>query len=159
MNNFKIEINVLCARPDELLEEDRFLANTALSASERAYSPYSGFSVGVAIKFEDGTIVEGSNIENCAYPSGLCAERVALFHALSHCPDKKILKLCIVARNTSGNVLTMPVTPCGACRQVMLESECRQGTPIEVIMWGSECAYICSSVSDLMPLAFSISNN
>lgn len=159
MDNLKIEVKVLSAHPDELSDEDRNLGSIALSASERAYSPYSGFSVGVAAMLDDGTIIEGSNIENCAYPSGLCAERVAMFHALSRWPDKKVLKLCIVARGTDGKVVSMPVTPCGACRQVLLESERRQGTPIEIIMWGSECTYICSSALDLMPLAFVLNND
>ena len=136
MDNLKIEVKVLSAHPDELSDEDRNLGNIALSASERAYSPYSGFSVGAAAMLDDGTIIEGSNIENCAYPSGLCAERVA-----------------------DGKVVSMPVTPCGACRQVSLESERRQGTPIEIIMWGSECTYICSSALDLMPLAFVLNND
>ena len=93
MDNLKIEVKVLSAHPDELSDEDRNLGNIALSASERAYSPYSGFSVGAAAMLGDGTIIEGSNIENCAYPSGLCAERVAMFHALSRWPQKKVLKL------------------------------------------------------------------
>lgn len=159
MDNLKIEVNVLSAHPDELSDEDRNLGSIALSASERAYSPYSGFSVGAVAMLDDGTIIEGSNIENCAYPSGLCAERVAMFHALSRWPDKKVLKLCIAARGTDGKVVSMPVTLCGACRQVLLESERRQGTPIEIIMWGSECTYICSSALDLMPLAFVLNND
>lgn len=159
MDNFKIEVNVQSKHPDELSEEDRNLGKVALSASERAYSPYSGFCVGAAVLLDDGTILEGSNIENCAYPSGLCAERVAMFHALSRWPDKKVLTLCIAARNASGKVVSMPVTPCGACRQVLLESERRQGTPIKIMMWGSECIYICRSALDLMPLAFVLNND
>lgn len=154
MDKFKIEIEVLSANPEELSDEDKMLGSKALSASERSYSPYSHFSVGAAALLGDGTVVEGCNIENCAYPSGLCAERVTMFYVSSRWPDRKVVKLCIAARDESGKVTSMPVTPCGACRQVLQEAETRQGTPIKVIMWGSKRTYICNSVSELLPLSF-----
>lgn len=154
MDKFKIEIEVLSAKPEELSDEEKMLGRRALSASERSYSPYSGFSVGAAALLDDGTVVEGCNIENCAYPSGLCAERVTMFYVSSRWPDRKVVKLCIAARDNSGKVTSMPVTPCGACRQVLLEAENRQKSPIKLILWGSMRTYICNSISDLMPLAF-----
>ena len=104
---------------------------------------------------EDGTIVTGSNQENAAYPSGLCAERTTLFHAGSEYPDKAVTTLAIAASNSEG-FTEQPVTPCGACRQVMLEAEQRHHRPIRMLMYGTACIYETRGTKDLLPLSFGI---
>ena len=104
---------------------------------------------------DDGTIVTGSNQENAAYPSGLCAERTTLFHAGSEYPDKAVNTLAIAASNSEG-FTEQPVTPCGACRQVMLEAEQRYLRPIRMLMYGTACIYETRGTKDLLPLSFSI---
>ena len=123
-------------KKSELSESDRKLLEAAIEATENAYAPYSNFHVGAALRLADGTIVKGSNQENIAYPSGLCAERTALFAAGSQHPDSVIETLAIVGRNQQG-VLTA-ASPCGACRQVMAEVETRQGKKLRVICYFSE---------------------
>lgn len=132
---------------------DRELMSKAEETTQDAYAPYSGFQVGVAVLLENGQIVTGSNQENAAYPSGLCAERVALFSAASHYPDKKILKISVAARNKKGEIT--PVTPCGSCRQVMLEYEYKQEHPIEIFLLGTEQKILrFNSAASLLPLGF-----
>lgn len=120
----------------------------------RAYAPYSGFQVGAAVLLSDGTLVGGNNQENAAYPSGLCAERVALFHANATYPDKEPIAIAIVARR-DGLVVPHPVPPCGSCRQVLLESEKRYGHPIQVLLYDGRDVTLLSCVHDLLPLSFS----
>ena len=112
----------------ELPENDRSLVEQAYTISRDAYAPYSNFKVGAAVLLDDGNVVLGSNQENIAFPSGLCAERVALFYTGANHPDRKVLKIAIVAK---GDLLpeNNGLSPCGSCRQVMLESEIRQAQP------------------------------
>ena len=107
---------------DELESEDLKLVNAAKEATAGSWSPYSGFRVGAALRLDDGTVVTGSNQENAAYPSGLCAERTALFTAGHAHPGKAVTALAIAARNDKGYT-AQPITPCGACRQVLAETE------------------------------------
>ena len=107
---------------DELNEGDRSLIKTAMEATARSYSPYSHFSVGAAALLGNGTVVTGTNQENAAYPSGLCAERTTLFYANSQYPDQPVVTLAIAAR-TEKDFIDHPIPPCGACRQVILETE------------------------------------
>ena len=140
---------------DELSQEHQRLISKASEALDSSYSPYSGFSVGAAIELNDGTIVLGSNQENIAYPSGLCAERVALFSVGTNFPNQEIKSIAIVAKSIHGNV-TDPVTPCGAFRQVMIEFESQQTKPISVIMMGNEGKiWVSESVNNLIPFYFS----
>lgn len=140
-------------RLEELLDIDQKLIANALDAQSKAYAPYSNFQVGAAILFEDGSIVTGSNQENAAYPSGLCAERTAIFYAQANYPDKKIKTIAITsATNMVAN--KKPVFPCGSCRQVLLESEQRNGDPIKVICYGSEGIIEVPSTASLLPLHF-----
>lgn len=139
----------------ELSGEDQMLVIKAQEACKTSYSPYSNFTVGCAVLLEDGTVVPGSNQENAAYPDGLCAERVALFAIGALYPGKTILKMAVAARR-AGTELFLEASPCGSCRQVMLESEGRQNSSIEmVIRWGQEGYVKLSSVSDLLPFNFS----
>lgn len=139
---------------EELEATDRALVSAAISIMKKAYAPYSKFSVGAALLLENGEVVSGSNQENIAYPSGLCAERVALFYAGAQFPDQVINTLCIVA---DGDLIPddQNLSPCGACRQVMLESEGRQGKPFRVVLVNRDGrVFIFSSAHDLLPLAF-----
>ncbi len=130
------------------------LMNRAIEAKQNAYAPYSKFKVGAAMLLEDGTIITGNNQENAAYPSGICAERVAVWKVSSEFPNKKILKLAISA-SSSSQILTKPVAPCGACRQTLSEYEIKQKDNIEVYFMGEEGEIIkTESVLDLLPIAF-----
>lgn len=156
MKKIDVSISYYKAEEQELTPAEKLLLNAARKATYRSYSPYSGFSVGAAVLLDDGTIVEGSNQENSSYPQGICAERTALFYTGSRYPDKKILALCIAARGTDGSFTTLPVTPCGGCRQALLESECRQKSPIKVLLYGIDEIYVISSAQQLLPLAFQL---
>ena len=133
--------------------EDQKLIHAANQATGSAYAPYSGFKVGAAVLLDDGQIITGTNQENAAYPSGLCAERVALFTAASHYPEKTILKIAVAAKNKSGN--STAVTPCGSCRQVMLEYEGKQNQAIKILLMGpDETIALFDSANALLPLGF-----
>ncbi len=138
----------------ELDADNRQMLAEAQEACVQAYSPYSGFSVGAAVKCDDGRIVRGNNQENAAYPSGLCAERVALFSAMSQNNATRIVKLAIAVKTEKGNI-HQPVAPCGACRQVIAEYEHRQGSKIEII-FTSETGrtYKVDGVDALLPFTF-----
>ncbi len=129
------------------------LRNAATEAAHKAYAPYSKFHVGAAVRLETGEIITGNNQENAAYPSGLCAERVAIFYANAQYPNSRITHLMICAE-TEGEVLKKPITPCGACRQVIIEKENTQGAPIEICLAGADETFVLPSASDLMPLSF-----
>lgn len=138
---------------DELPAQDRLIAEAAISATASSYAPYSGFNVGAAVMLEDGEIITGSNQENAAYPSGLCAERTAMFYAGAHRPDKAMVKIAI-AGGQNGVLCSDPATPCGACRQVMAQYQARGGRPMEVILVGGERIWKFSKVDDILPLIF-----
>ncbi len=140
----------------ELSDQDRLLVEIARKMTQNAYAPYSEFSVGTAVLLDNGEIVTGSNQENAAYPSGLCAERVATFSASANHPQATMKTIAISANNKT-QTMDYPVTPCGACRQVMLEYETRQSEPIKVILSGnSGKIYILEQVKDLLPLTFTV---
>ena len=139
---------------DELQTDDLMLVKAAQDATGGSWSPYSGFKVGAALLLDDGTIVTGSNQENAAYPSGLCAERTALFAAGHSYPGKAVTALAIAARNDKG-FTAQPITPCGACRQVLAETEQRGGRPIRYILYGTEGTMIIEGGTDtLLPFCF-----
>lgn len=154
MQELTLNIQVIVKQENELTPRQLALLDEARRATYRSYAPYSHFSVGAAVQLEDGIIVAGSNQENAAYPSGLCAERTAVFFAGSQHPDIPIRRLCIAARDTEGHFLRRPISPCGACRQVLLEAEQRAGSDIEVLLYGTEGIYIVRSIKDLLPLSF-----
>ena len=152
MKQLKIEIPFTCYTPAELPEKLDQLVEAAKKAALCAYAPYSHFQVGAAVLLENELIITGSNQENAAYPSGLCAERVALFSAGHQYPDVAIKALAIVALHKGAWV--EQITPCGACRQVLLESEKRQQKPFEVLLCGSATIYVAPSAASLLPFAF-----
>ncbi len=137
----------------ELSVDDAELVSRAREAAKNAYAPYSDFYVGAAVLLDNGMIVTGSNQENAAYPSGLCAERVALFAAVSNFRSNVITAIAIAAYNGS-EFIAKPISPCGSCRQVLLEYEKRQQMPIRIILYGRETVYTASSALSLMPLSF-----
>ncbi|AXB56402.1 cytidine deaminase [Flavobacterium fluviale] len=138
----------------ELPEEIQDLMNQAVDIRKKAYAPYSKFRVGTALLLDNGKIVLGSNQENAAYPSGLCAERVAIFHAGSVYPEAKIVKMAITAASDT-NPTTAPIPPCGSCRQSIAEYEIKQDTPIEIYFMGEIGeVYKSSSLKNLLPLMF-----
>lgn len=160
MKKLSIVCHILTLSPAELSEADRRLAEAAMSATSGSYSPYSHFRVGAALLLTDGTVVCGSNQENAAYPSGLCAERTALFAAGALHPHTPVQALAIAARQEEGTFTPLPCPPCGACRQVLLETETRHGgTPIRIILYGSrECHIIEGGAASLLPLHFGEEN-
>jgi cytidine deaminase len=144
----------IVAHLDELDLESKYLVHKAKDATSHAYAPYSKFLVGSAVLLEDGTVITGTNQENAAYPSGMCAERVALYTAISLHPDAIISKIAVAAKRKTVKDL-LPATSCGPCRQVMLEFEMKQGKPIEVIMLTQDHKWVkASSASALLPLSF-----
>ncbi len=143
---------------EELMPHDKNLIEEARKATKRAYAPYSQYQVGAALLLENGTIVTGNNQENAAYPSGLCAERTAFFWAKSQFPDLKILTAAVSAK-PSGEENFVGVTPCGGCRQVMLEYEIAQNQAIRLVLEGENGKVkLIEKVSYLLPLCFSNKN-
>jgi cytidine deaminase len=146
-----------CAALEELSLEDSALVEAAKKACATAYAPYSNFHVGAAVALENGVVVCGSNQENAAYPSGLCAERTTLFYANAAQPNQAIEALA-VASYTNGKFTNIPVPPCGACRQVMLEVEQRYHQPIRILLYGTEGIYVVEGgIRELLPLTFDVS--
>ena len=148
---------------EELSMSDRALVDMACSMTRSSYAPYSEFHVGAAIELENGVIVSGSNQENAASPSGTCAERTACYQAGALYPGVRFKKIAIAAWTHRGKREGMayenyfqesPISPCGACRQALLEYEVRGGTSVEVILYGRERCYIFPSVASLLPYCF-----
>lgn len=145
----KVDISELDSAEKEIIEQ-------AKKATFDSYSPYSNFKVGAAVLLGNGEVVTGSNQENCAYPSGLCAERTAIFYANSKYPRSAIDTLCIAARDENNTFTKHPVTPCGSCRQVLIESERRFNSKIKIILYGTDYILIVSSAESLLPLSFNL---
>ena len=139
----------------QLSSVDSILLEEAVTASKRAYAPHSHFFVGAALMLDNGIIVTGSNQENAAYPSGLCAERVALFKAGSDFPAAKVLKLAIYAYSENYTVPEI-LCPCGGCLQVMSETEFRQNQPFEILIKSESIILKAKGVSEFLPFAFVI---
>lgn len=138
---------------DELTKNQQELLEVAKSMTKKSYCPYSGFHVGAAVRLQGGMVIGGSNQENAAYPSGLCAERTALFSANANYPNLPVEALAI-ACFTNGHFTQMPGSPCGSCRQVMLETEHRYQQNIEILLYGEKGIYVFDKALDLLPLGF-----
>lgn len=139
--------------PEEMSPQDQELVAAALNAQKGSYSPYSHFQVGAALKLENGLVVKGANQENAAYPSGLCAERTAMFHAGATYPDVPFDTLAI-AGSDHGVLCESPASPCGACRQVMAEYQKKHGKPFNIILVGSKRIRKFFKVDDVLPFIF-----
>ena len=153
MKTINLNIAINHCQLDELTVADRELIEQAMKATGNAYAEYSHFYVGAALRLANGRIVIGANQENAAFPSGLCAERTAIFSAQANFPDQSIDALALVARNDN-ELIDNPVTPCGACRQVLLGVEERYGLPMRILMYGKSGVYSVGSAKDLLPLSF-----
>ncbi len=138
----------------ELSKEDRALMSKAVAARKNAYAPYSNFQVGAAVLLENGEVVIGSNQENASYPSGLCAERVAIFQAGALYPGVSV-KIVAITATSKNHLVDSPAAPCGNCRQSMLEYETKQKKPIKLFLMGETGKVLqCNSIADILPLGF-----
>jgi cytidine deaminase len=137
----------------ELEAEQQELIKKAKEAAINAYAPYSQFEVGAAVLLENGEIIQGNNQENAAYPSGLCAERVAIFYANSKYPNVAIKSIAVTA-NTKDGIIKEPIPPCGSCLQVMLETEKRSNKDIQVILYGENKITIAENINQFLPINF-----
>ncbi len=155
MKKKKIELTLyIFDSINELPEQAHTLMQSAIKARDKAYAPYSNFTVGAAILLDNGEIVTGSNQENASYPSGLCAERTAIYYAGSKFPEAKMLQMAITA-GSKRNKTTQPIPPCGACRQAIAEYEIKQKTPIEIYFMGETGTVAKSkSLANLLPFVF-----
>ncbi|MDE6353008.1 MAG: cytidine deaminase [Muribaculaceae bacterium] len=139
---------------NELSDTQKQLVDQARKATYRSYAPYSNFKVGAAILLSNGVIVDGANQENAALPAGTCAERSACFYAGAEYPDAKFKAIAIAARDASDDFIVNPISPCGVCRQALLEYENKGGKPVEVLLIGRDKIYSINSIRDLLPFAF-----
>lgn len=153
MKNIVLRIDIKEYQMEELTDEERKLVNKAIGATNNSYAPYSNFHVGAALLLNNGQIVIGANQENAAFPSGLCAERTALFAAQANYPDQPVRTIAIAARSKK-QLVENAVSPCGQCRQAMIEVENRYKQPITVLLCGAKGIYKLNSVGDLLPLSF-----
>lgn len=142
------------AKMDEMSADEQRLISKAIEMTNHSYAKYSHFNVGAAVMLEDGSIVGGCNQENAAFGVTICAERTALFAAAAQKPETPVTTIAIAARNDQG-LLATPVTPCGTCRQAMIETEARYGRPLRILLFGTSCVYVIDGISQLMPLSFS----
>ncbi|QED38818.1 cytidine deaminase [Antarcticibacterium arcticum] len=139
---------------EELPQEIQDLMDRAIDARDKAYAPYSKFKVGAAVLLDNGEVITGSNQENASYPSGLCAERTAIFYAGAMYPEAKFLKIALSAKSLNHRVIT-PIPPCGSCRQAIAEYEVKQESPIEIYFMGETGKVVKShSLKELLPLIF-----
>lgn len=139
---------------DELSEVDREMVNLAIEATASSYAKYSKFHVGSSVLLANKAIISGCNQENAAFPAGICAERSAIFAAGAQHPDQAVRVLAIAARDQSGELTEEPVSPCGTCRQVMIETETRFNYPIHILLYGKRRVYVIDGIRNLMPLSF-----
>ncbi|MFA7033742.1 MAG: cytidine deaminase [Bacteroidales bacterium] len=137
----------------ELEEADADLLNRAIEATNSSYAPYSKFNVGAAVRLSNGEIISGSNQENAAYPSGLCAERVTLFYASAKYPDAKLMSIAVVAAK-DGKVLPTSTYMCGACRQVLAEYEAKSGSKVRIIIGSATKIQLFNGIESIMPFIF-----
>lgn len=154
MSHQQICISYEVLTVEELSPSDRKLVEKARRATETSYSPYSHFHVGAAVEMEDGTIFCGSNQENAAFSVTTCAERTALSYAHAEKPETAVAAIAIAARNTDGAFTQSPISPCGVCRQALMEAQTRAKKPVRVLLCGRDEIIICRSVNDLLPFAF-----
>lgn len=154
MKDLKLELQIKECQLDELSDTDRSLVCQAIEATDASYAKYSQFRVGACLMLSNGVTIKGCNQENAAFPAGICAERSAIFAAGAQYPDQAVTTLAIAARDTQGELTQEPVSPCGTCRQVMIETETRFGQPIRILLYGQRRVYVVEGIRHLMPLSF-----
>ena len=153
MKELTTTIKYQLAQLEELSSKEQALVTKAMQATNNSYAKYSDFRVGAACLLANGQIVIGANQENAAYPSGLCAERTAIFAAQANYPNQPISTLAIAARNADGFIKS-PISPCGACRQVILEIEDRYKQPVRILLYGKDGILCINTIKDLLPFSF-----
>ncbi|MBS1651826.1 MAG: cytidine deaminase [Bacteroidetes bacterium] len=160
MNKFEIKaIFKQYNSASDLESIEKTLCESAKEALKNAYAPYSNFKVGASVMLQNGTIIKGNNQENAAYPSGLCAERVAVYSASANFPNEKIISIAISSKSSNIKKNNTPVAPCGACRQALLEYEIKQKSPIKVLLVSENNTVIESeSIANLLPLSFTLND-
>ena len=154
MKELTLKSTIHVADYEELTDTERQLIDKAKESTYNSYAPYSHFYVGAALLLENGVIVPGCNQENVAFPAGLCAERSAIFAAGAQYPDQPVVMLAIAVRNSEGNFLQEPASPCGSCRQVIIETETRFHRPVRIFLYGTQHTYVIDGIKQLMPLSF-----
>lgn len=156
MEKTTLKTDILIAQQNELSAEDQQLIQIAIEQTARSYAPYSHFSVGAALRLENGVVVRGCNQENAAFPTTICAERSALFAAGAAYPDQAVVTLAIAARNEQHELLSDPISPCGTCRQAIIETETRFHHPVRILLYGTKHIFVIDSIKALMPLSFTV---
>lgn len=154
METRRIEINYTeYSSKSEMPAAEAALLTRAEEMTASSYAPYSNFHVGAAVLMSNGEVFGGSNQENAAFPSGLCAERTAIYYASAQCPDEDMVAVAIAAEYKGKPTEEVP-SPCGACRQAMSQYETKSGKPIKVILGSEGRILVFRSVADLLPLSF-----
>ena len=154
MDEKNITTKILVKSYNELKDVEKQLVDLAKEATQDSYSPYSHFQVGAAILLENGVMIKGCNQENAAFPAGICAERSAIFAAGALYPDVAPTTLAIAARQPNGELTAEPVSPCGTCLQVIIETETRFSKPLRILLYGKNKVYVMDGIKHLMPLSF-----
>ena len=154
MKDLELNLQIKECQMDELTDDEQFLVTKAIESTNNSYARYSNFHVGAALLLDNGEIVPGCNQENAAFSAGICAERSAIYAAGAQYPDVPVVALAIAARNTDGELTAEPISPCGTCRQVIIETETRYQKPIRILLYGRRCIYVMDGIRHLMPLSF-----
>ena len=154
MKKLQLHSDITEYQLEELSSEEQTLVRMAIEATDRSYANYSHFHVGAALLLNNGEMMIGCNQENAAFPAGICAERTAIFSAGVKYPDTAVKTLAIAARDTTGELTADPVSPCGTCRQVMIETETRFAHPIRILLYGRNRIFVMNGIRHLMPLSF-----
>lgn len=154
MKELILKSRIVECQIDELTDVEKRLVEMAIESTEHSYAPFSHFHVGAALLLENGKMIVGCNQENAVLPAGICAERSAIFSAGAQYPDQSVKILAIAARGTDGEITEEPVTPCGICRQVIIETETRYQQPIRILLYGKKKIYVMNGIKELMPLSF-----
>lgn len=154
MDELTLKSKILVCQMNELADDERKLIKMAIDSTSNSYAPYSHFHVGAALLLANGKFIAGCNQENAVLPAGICAERSAIFSAGAQYPDEAVVKLAIAARDTEGRLTKEPVSPCGICRQVLIETETRFQQPVRILLYGEDKIYVTDSIKELVPLAF-----
>lgn len=154
MKKVELKTSIRECQFEELSQAEQHLIEQAIEATNRSYAPYSKFSVGACLLLNNGVEVIGCNQENAAYPVGLCAERSAIFAAGAQYPDVPVRMIAIAARTPEGELQEEPVSPCGSCRQVLIETETRFGQEVRILLYGRNRIYVIDGIKQLMPLSF-----
>lgn len=154
MEEMVLKSTIHVAQMEELSDTEQALVKSAIAATDHSYAVYSHFHVGAAVLLENGETVVGCNQENISYPAGICAERAAIYAAGAKYPDTPVKMIAIAARNGKGELQEEPISPCGICRQVMIETETRFQHSLHILLYGTKNIYVIVGIKTLMPLSF-----